>query len=157
MASVSSAVNMMMMRGGILLSRRSLVVACSSAASSRSLSSLPSRYHDAKQLPSCAHQTANTNYHQQRHHLFSTRTRRRRRGGTSTNNNRDLSPQQFLSIANDLLDKVESAVLKLKDSNEGLEVLRHPASSGDTSGAEDSEFRQHLGQLEIKVDRKSVV
>ena len=148
MASVS-AVNMMMMRSGILLSRRrSLVVACPSAAS-RSLSSLPSRYHDAKQLQLHAHQT--TNYNQQRHHLFSTRTRRRRRGGASSNTNRDLSPQQFLFIANDLLDKVESAVMKLKDSNEGLEVIRHPASSGDSSGADDSEFRQHLGQLEIKV------
>lgn len=146
MASMSAVNNMMMMRVSILLSRRSLV-ACPSA-SARSLSTLPSRFHAVKQLH--AHQT--TNYNQQRHHLFSTKTRRRRRGGTSPNSNRDLSPQQFLSIANDLLDKVESAVLKLKNNNEGLEIIRHPASSsGDASDADDSEFRQHLGQLEIKV------
>ena len=140
-----SAANTMMMRGGFLLSRRCLL-ACPSAAS-RSLSTLPSRFHNVKQLH--AHQTTNYNHH--RHHLFSTKTRRRRRGGTSPNTNRDLSPHQFLSIANDLLVKVESAVLKLKNSNEGLEVIRHPASSADTSNADDSDFRQHLGQLEITV------
>mmetsp|Transcript_28760 Transcript_28760/g.57932 ORF Transcript_28760/g.57932 Transcript_28760/m.57932 type:complete len:212 (+) Transcript_28760:41-676(+) len=138
-----SAANMMM-RGGIIMSRRSLV-ACSSAAS-RSLSTLPSRYDVVTQLH--AHQT--TNYNHQRHHLFSTKTRRRRRGGASLSNDRDLSPQQFLSVANDLLDKVESSVLKLKNNNEGIEVTRHPASSGSTSDADGSD-RQHLGQLEIKV------
>lgn len=145
MTSVSAA--NMMMRGGIIMASRRILIACSSA--SRSLSTLPSRFYSVNQLH--AHQT--TNYNHQPHHLFSTRTRRRRsRGGASLNNDRNLSPEQFLSTANDLLDKVESSVLKLKSSNEGIEITRHPASSGgDTSDADGSELREHLGQLAIKV------
>mmetsp|Transcript_10302 Transcript_10302/g.14805 ORF Transcript_10302/g.14805 Transcript_10302/m.14805 type:complete len:214 (+) Transcript_10302:32-673(+) len=144
MTSVSAA--NMMMRGGISVASRRSLTACSSA---RSFSVFPSRFYTENQLHEHAHQTTNINH--QRHHLFSTRTRRRRRGGASLNNNQNLSPGQFLSNANDLLDKVESSVLKLKSSNEGIEMTRHPASSGDTSDADGSEFRQHLGQLTIKV------
>lgn len=144
MTSVSAA--NMIMRGGIIVASRRSLGACSSAA--RSLSTLPSRFYSVNnQLH--AHQT--TSYHHQPHHLFSTRTRRRRRGGASANNNRNLSPEQFLSHANDLLDKVESSVMKLKSSNEGIEITRHTASSGNTSDADGSEFREHLGQLSIEV------
>ncbi len=143
MASVSAS--NMMMRVGFMASRRSLIA---SSSASRYLSTLPSRSYTVNQLH-YAHQT--TNYNHQHRHLFSTRTRRRRRGGASLNNNRNLSPEQFLSNANELLDKVESSVLKLKSNNEGIEITRHPASSGDTSDADGSEFRQHLGQLAIKV------
>jgi hypothetical protein len=136
-----------MMRGIIMSSRRSAVFSCSSSAS-RSLSTLPSRHHDVKQH---AHQTI---HNHQRQHLFSTKTRRRRNrgGGASLNNSGELSPQEFLSIANDLLDKVESSLLKLKNCNEGLEITRHPpSSSGDRSDEDGSEFRQHQGQLSIKI------
>jgi len=146
-----------MMRGMIMSSRRSVVMLCSSS-SSRSLSTLPlSRIHqEAKQQQQQqqhAHQTIH-NHHRQ--HSFSTKTRRRRtRGiGASRNNSGDFSPQEFLSVANDLLDKVESSLLKLNYSNDGLEITRHPPSSlGDRSDEDDSEYRHHQGQLLIKIPR----
>jgi len=101
----------------------------------------------------------NKHYHRQQPGLalFSTRTRRRRRQGggssipsnlnpvedsddqsTSSSANQSaaapLSLEQFLSASMSLLDRVESAVTKLKDCNDGLEITRHlPSSSSDSS------------------------
>lgn len=115
---------------------------------------------------------------------FSTRTRRRRRGGgtpftpkedhsdASRNDNKStsaspgaqyaaLSSEQFQDESIKLLDKVESAVTELKDSNEGLEITRYPPSTGsgntdapstdDDDDESDPRFQQHGGQLSIQV------
>lgn len=139
-----------MLRGISMSSSLRSVVSCSSAANRRSVSTLPSRnYNDVKQQ----HAHRQTNYYHQHHHLFSTKTRKRRiRGGrTSLDISQYLSSQQFLSVANDLLDKVESSLAKLKDSNEGVEITRYPPSSGDRSDADGSQFRENQGRLSIKV------
>mmetsp|Transcript_24352 Transcript_24352/g.51012 ORF Transcript_24352/g.51012 Transcript_24352/m.51012 type:complete len:282 (-) Transcript_24352:199-1044(-) len=100
----------------------------------------------------------NKYYHQQQGlALFSTRTRRRRRqgGGSSIPSNPNpvedtaddhstsssanesaaasLSSEHFLSASMSLLDRVQSAVTKLKDCNDGLEIKRHPPSSSSDS------------------------
>jgi hypothetical protein len=92
-----------------------------------------------------------TNYHYQQCNTFSTTTRRRRiiqHNRTTENHNSTnedssssdnggggmtkpstaslLSTEQFLTIANELLDKVETAVTKLKDCNNGIEIVRYP-------------------------------
>ena len=118
---------------------------------------LPSQFVVAKHESNKRNCTHNILYcHQQQQRLFSTRTRRRRvrgeAGGASSRHDksRELSPDQFQSIANDLLDKVESSLRKLMDCNDGLEIKRHPPSStGDTDDSES--FRQHQGQLSIIV------
>ena len=48
-----------------------------------------------------------------------------------------LSTEQFLIVANEFLDKVEVAVTKLKDCNEGIEIIRYPRGtiSDDTTAA----------------------
>lgn len=118
------------------------------------------------------------NFYQQ---LRSLATRRRRRQGGGTLDNEDdsednsnsttssstgqspaLSSEQFLSVSNSLLDKVESAITKLKDCNDGLEITRYPPSttgsagttSSDTEDEEDenSKPQQHGGQLSIQVE-----
>jgi hypothetical protein len=95
--------------------------------------------------------------HQQQQRLFSTRTRRRRvrgeAGGASSTHDtsRELSPDQFQSIAYDLLDKVESSLRKLLDCNDGLEIKRHPPSSTTVDTDDSESFRQHQGQLSIIV------
>jgi len=101
-------------------------------------------------------QNKHYNQQQQGWALFSTRTRRRRRQGggssipsnpnpvedsddqsTSSSANQSaavpLSSEQFLSASMSLLDRVESAVTKLKDCNDGLEITRHPPSSSSDS------------------------
>ena len=123
---------------------------------------------------------SNLNMQKQQAVAFSTNTRRRRRrggggGGATSQNPMDedtsddkpsasshgnLSNTQFLSIANSLLDKVESAVTKLLDSNDGLEVTRYSPSTGpshqynsDDDDDEDHDPRNqaHGGQLSIQV------
>lgn len=70
-----------------------------------------------------------------------------------------LSPDQFLLVANSLLDQVQSAVAKLQDCNDGLEVTRHAPSSpaardgGASIDDEESEESQtHGGRLAIQVE-----
>ena len=134
------------------ISRRSVVTTCSSVASiSLPTDLLSLHHHYFLNKHHQINQTTHCNHHRQQLHLFSTRTRRRRRGGASNNNSQDLSPQQFLSIANELLDKVESSVMKLQSSNEGIEITRHAPSFKSKHDDDDSEFRHHLGQLSIKV------
>ena len=125
---------------------------------------------------------SNLNMQKQQAVAFSTNTRRRRRrggggggGGATSQNPMDedtsddkpsasshgnLSNTQFLSIANSLLDKVESAVTKLKDSNDGLEVTRYSPSTGpsqqynsedDDEEDDDPRNQEHGGQLSIQV------
>ena len=124
---------------------------------------------------------------------FSTNRRRRRRGGggggmiassynpterydESQDNNEPspsghhtkvMSSEQFLVLSKSLLDRVESAVTKLKDCNDGLEITRYPpgatsiitGSPGESEGGEDDEEdgspryqQQHGGQLSILVE-----
>jgi hypothetical protein len=56
-------------------------------------------------------------------------------GMTSASTGMLLSTEQFLIVANELLDKVEVAVTKLKDCNEGIEIIRYPRGtiSDDTT------------------------
>ena len=117
---------------------------------------LPSQFVVAKHETNKRNCTHNILYsHQQQQRLFSTRTRRRRvrgeAGGVSSTHNtsRKLSPDQFKSIANDLLDKVESSLRKLMDCNDGLEIKRHPPSSASVDTDDSESFRQHQGQLSI--------
>ena len=106
--------------------------------------------------------TIAVNYHYQQCNTFSTTTRRRRiiRNRTTGNDNPAneddyssssnhhggdggmtrastgmLSTEQFLIVANELLNKVEVAVTKLKDCNEGIEIIRYPRGtiSDDTT------------------------
>merc|ERR1719410_2202022 len=78
----------------------------------------------------------------------------------------DLTPEQFLSEATALLDIVESAVTKLKDCNDGLEVKRHHpstlshtstemtshvASTDDDYEDNDTKYSNHGGQLSIEI------
>jgi len=109
---------------------------------------------------------------------FSTKTRRRRRGGGAVsetfqhrspdeddNNNTSssttkssLSEEQFILVANSLLDKVESAMIKLVDCNDGLEITRYPPTSSEESSTdhnvdeEDDESEVHLGKLSIQIE-----
>ncbi|KAL7546095.1 hypothetical protein ACHAWF_009455 [Thalassiosira exigua] len=115
---------------------------------------------------------------------FSTRTRRRRlRGGgapympelgdagtspgdespTSESNSGggSFSSEQFQFAANELLDRVETSLNKLKGCNDGVEIVRYPPSSpssGTTDeNADDDEignpkFQKHGGQLSIRID-----
>jgi len=66
-----------------------------------------------------------------------------------------LSSEQYLSVANSLLDRVESAVTELKDCNDGLEITRYPPTSSDSSsvsmGDNEEEYRHHGGRLSIHV------
>ena len=133
------------------------------------------------------HLQPSINNHCQQLSSFSTKVRRRRRdgGGVSIpidieeNNNDDapsptttadfsaaLSSQQFHIEANLLLDKVESAMIKLLDCNNGLEIERHPptsfistdsASNDDDDDDDDDENnnqqpQEHSGQLSIQVE-----
>ena len=94
---------------------------------------------------------------------FSTKRRRRRgsvlgsapdSGHTDRNEAQlRLSPAEFERAASTLLDRFEMAVTKLKDSNEGLEITRHPASGGSEAVDEASDLSSmpHGGQLSIKV------
>ena len=71
---------------------------------------------------------------------FSTKRRRRRGSAVGLTPDPDpadrnevksrLSPAEFERVASTLLDRFEMAVTKLKDSNEGLEITRYPASGG---------------------------
>lgn len=110
------------------------------------------------------------NNYQRQGLAFSTRRRRRRRqgGGTPVNPVEDgsdvpaanhptvpsaghstaLSSEQFRSASKSLLDKVESALTKLKDCNDGLEIIRSSKSADKDSDPDD---QQHGGQLSIKV------
>lgn len=113
----------------------------------------------------------NSNHQQRQNMEFSTSTRRRRRRGggggipvnpveeddASNDNNSTghsaaaLSSEKFLSVANGLLDKVESAVTKLKDCNDGLEITRYPPCTTDYTSSTDEDQR-HGGRLSIHVD-----
>ncbi|KAL7528060.1 hypothetical protein ACHAXR_004016 [Thalassiosira sp. AJA248-18] len=128
----------------------------------------------------------------QQYSAFSTKTqRRRRRGGGGTPAENDslsdasagnnstsssttaghsaaLTAEQFLSASQVLLDKVESAVAKLKDCNDGLIITRYPPSSSASTEStnngtpyntdeedDDSDpnyHQQHGGQLSIQVE-----
>ena len=143
-----SLTTMKMLRS-IISSRQSIVVASSSRSSAMAttrtaLSNLPSSRCEIKQR--APHEAYYNNV------FFSTISRRRRnRGGGGPSllddNHRDLSPRQFLSVANDLLGKVESSLMKLKTCNEGLVIKRNPPSDNDH--IDDPEFRPHDGQLSI--------
>ena len=103
----------------------------------------------------------------------STRRRRRGRGGhhvegsTSDDSNTDTtqstSSQQtsasthFQTVAEELLDKVDSSLSKLKDLNDGLEIERCPpliATDQTTMENEGDELTEssHGGQLSVKVN-----
>lgn len=95
---------------------------------------------------------------------FSTKRRRRRGSGARLTpdpgpadrnevKSRLLTPSEFEREASNLLDRFEMAVTKLKDSNEGLEITRHPASGGSEAvdEASDPSSMPHGGQLSIKV------
>lgn len=123
--------------------------------------------------------------HQRLHSMaFSTKLGRRRRrgavGGTphhparyddDSNGNSPTSPssvsrspalssEQFVSVSNSLLDRVESAVTELKDCNDGLEITRYPPASASSGSMDDNEeeddgdlnYRQHGGRLSIQVE-----
>jgi len=130
------------------------------------------------------HRTSNVYNHSQRQHImsFSTKTRRRRRGGgaisetfqhrspdeddntysSTTSTKPSLSEEQFKITANGLLDKVESAMIKLVDCNDGLEITRYPPSSSDESSTrdysgdeeeeDDDSEEEHLGKLSIQIE-----
>jgi hypothetical protein len=75
-------------------------------------------------------------------------------------NSTGLSSEQFLTVSTRLLDRVESAITKLKDCNDGLEVTRIAPSysnnhdmSNETEKHENSEQsdEQHQGQLSIQI------
>jgi len=124
--------------------------------------------------------------------LFSTRRRTRRSsgghfnarddeqgghdasGGSNTRESNNtivmMAMEQFQSAANSLLDKVEVALVKLKDCNDQLEIVRHPPTSVSSSlnpsttttddstlvgnGAttsDDDTILQHGGKLSITV------
>ena len=108
---------------------------------------------------------------------FSTKTSRRRRRGApiisnyteendGASNNEDISTssssslsssissEQFLIVANSLLDKVESAMIKLMDCNNGLEVTRYPPSTtaGSSSHGDNDDKQHHAGQLSIQIE-----
>lgn len=117
--------------------------------------------------------------------FFSTRRRTRRSSGDHSDgggqhdassggsNSRDsnnttviMSMEEFKSAAKSLLDKVEEALVKLKDCNDQLEIVRHPpALSSSTSsskistddsilvdnGSTDGTTLQHGGKLSITV------
>jgi hypothetical protein len=134
---------------------------------------------------------ANYHYHQCCN-SFSTTTRRRRiihnrtiennhstkEDSSSSDNNHGgdgmtkpstgslLSTEQFLLIANELLDKVETAVTKLKDCNNGIEIVRYPRGTisdnttptTTTDGNDDdnennptSTIIRHDGRLSIQI------
>ena len=61
-----------------------------------------------------------------------------------------MSSEQFQAIANELLDRVESSVTKLKDCNNGIEITRHPAGTSNTRD-DDSNVLRHGGRLSIQV------
>jgi hypothetical protein len=61
-----------------------------------------------------------------------------------------MSSEQFQAVANGLLDKVESAVTKLKDCNHGIKITRHPAGIYDNSD-EGNTVMKHGGRLSIQV------
>lgn len=128
-------------------------------------------------------------YHYQQCNTFSTTTRRRRiihnrtteynhstiEDSPSSDNNHGsggmtipstgiLTTEQFLIIANELLDKVEVAVTKLKDCNKGIEIIRHPRgtisdnSTTTTTNSNDDDNKnptstiiRHDGRLSIQV------
>ena len=129
------------------------------------------------------------NHYCQQLSSFSTKVRRRRRDGggvsipidieenndddapsptTTTDSSAALSSQQFHIEANLLLDKVESAMIKLLDYNNGLEIERHPPTSfisTDSASNDDSDAdaddddennnqqpQEHSGQLSIQVE-----
>lgn len=126
--------------------------------------------------------TSNVYKSQQQHIMsFSTRTRRRRRGGgavletfqpispeeddnnyntsSTTTTAKSLSEEQFVVVANSLLDKVESAMIKLVDCNDGLEITRYPLSSSEESSTdllngdeEDVDSEKHAGKLSIQIE-----
>lgn len=89
---------------------------------------------------------------------FATATRRRRlRGGRPStqpssdppsdmskivSGSKHLSQEKFQTLSKDLLDKFENSLLKLKDSNDGLEIVRSPPDYGGES---------HGGRLSVKV------
>ncbi|KAL7518474.1 hypothetical protein ACHAWX_003296 [Stephanocyclus meneghinianus] len=68
-----------------------------------------------------------------------------------------LSPKDFQTEAENLFDKIESSVVKLKVFNDGLEIERHPPRPDATSvvdSAEDDDDHgegSHGGQLLIHV------
>jgi hypothetical protein len=62
-----------------------------------------------------------------------------------------MSSERFHSIASELLDRVESAVAKLKDCNRGLEIERYPAGSSGGDNDDDSTMIKHGGRLSIRV------
>ena len=66
---------------------------------------------------------------------------------SSLNHVGGMSSEEFQAIANALLDRVESAVTKLKDCNDGIIVARHPAGTID----DDSNVMWHGGRLSIQV------
>ena len=123
--------------------------------------------------------TSNVYNHSQPQHImsFSTKTRRRRKGGgvvletfqpvspndnntsSTTTSKPSLSEEQFISVANSLLDKVESTMIKLVDCNDGLEITRYPPSSPEESSTdlhgdeeEEDDSEEHLGKLSIQIE-----
>ena len=122
---------MAMMRS--VLSPRTAAVSSTPHHLHLSIPIFPSQFGVARHETNKRNCTHNILYcHQKQQRLFSTRTRRRRvrgeAGGASSTHDtlRKLSPDQFQSIANDLLDKVESSLRKLMDCNNGLEIKRTP-------------------------------
>jgi hypothetical protein len=61
-----------------------------------------------------------------------------------------MSSEQFQAIANELLDRIESAVTKLKDCNHGIEITRYSAGTSDTAD-DGSTVMRHGGRLSIQV------
>jgi hypothetical protein len=66
-----------------------------------------------------------------------------------------MSPEAFHAISNELLDRIESAVTKLKVCNRGLEITRHPAGAYHGGGNDDGDgggtMIRHGGRLSIRV------
>ncbi|KAL7467738.1 hypothetical protein ACHAXS_007975 [Conticribra weissflogii] len=56
--------------------------------------------------------------------------------------NQDVSEEKFLAVGTRLLDQFEKSLLKLKDSNVGMEIARFPPDYGGES---------HGGRLSVKV------
>jgi len=150
-----------------------------SSASVRFLSNKASySYLVSKSLPSALYHPTTINTSTNNPIVkFSTKTSRRRRRGTpiisnnteendGASNNEDISTsssssssssissEQFLIVANSLLDKVESAMIKLMDCNDGLEVTRYPPSTTTSSSndGDNDDNQNHAGQLSIQIE-----
>lgn len=63
----------------------------------------------------------------------------------------NLSSQQFLTMANQLLNQIELSITKLQDCNDGLRIERHASFADTDSHNVDERDASHQGQLLIHV------